>query len=209
MARKAIVGFVGVLFGLAVLLGLGQGNSREQLQQLLLTQEELIETLADEAWVIKAVDRLTPEPEGTVATAVATYVNTNTNIALVIGLLEFQSVDFASRFVEAMLSAPQVLGEPRNLRAEAQENPELLPELLAQQTDLVFLLSLENDRQQLIFQRGTLLAFLRISREETALAALGEGELIHVAERQLRKIIDFCESLEGAKPEYCSPLAQP
>jgi len=88
MARKAILGFVGVLFGLAVLLGLGQSDPREQLQQLLLTQEELIETLADEAWVIKAVDRLNPEPEGTVATVVATYVNTNTNIALVIGLLE-------------------------------------------------------------------------------------------------------------------------
>ncbi len=206
MARKVILGFVGVLFGLAVLLGLGQSNPRELLLQLPLTQEELIETLADEAWVVKAVDRLNPEPEGTVATAVVTYVNTNTNIALVIGLLEFQSVDFAERFVEAMLRAPQVVGKPRDLKAEAQENPELLPELLAQQTDLVLLLNLENDRQQLIFQRRTLLAFLRISRGE---AALGEGELIQVAERQLSKILDFCEAFEGAKPEYCSPPTQP
>ncbi len=201
-----LLGVVGLL-GIGVGGGLGQGQDdpRERLRQLLLTQEELIEALGgDEAWVVKAVDRLNPEPEGTVATAVATYVNTNTDAALVIGLLEFQSADSAGRFVEALLSAPQVVGEPRDLKAEAQEDPERLPEPLAQETDRVLLLTLEKDRQQLLFQRGTLLAFLRIAE-----GTLDEQRLLKVAERQLRKVLAFCEGLEGAKPApaYCAPPA--
>lgn len=203
-----------LLLGAALTLvpGLGQPppDPREQLQQLLLTQEELIEALEDDGWVIKTVDRLDPEPPGGIS-AVATYANPNTLTSLVVGLIEFEAREPLDGFVAANLEARQVQGEPRDLRAEAQENPDVLPELLLQETERVLLLTLERDQLQLLFQRHTLLAFLRVAQTEGAVTTAEEKEalLLGVAERQLQKILDFCAQLaeEGAEaPAYCAPL---
>lgn len=197
---------------LTLVPGLGQTppDPREQLQQLLLTQEELIERLEDDGWVIKTVDRLDPEPPGGIS-AVATYANPNTLTSLVVGLIEFEAREPLDGFVAANLEARQVQGEPRDLRAEAQENPDVLPELLLQETERVLLLTLERDQLQLLFQRHTLLAFLRVAQTEGAVTTVEEKEalLLRVAERQLQKILDFCAQLaeEGAEaPTYCAPL---
>jgi hypothetical protein len=193
---------------LIAVIGLGQADPGEQLQQLLLTQEELIEELGDDAWVVKTIDRLNPEPEGALGTAVATYVNTNTLIALVTGLIDFEATDFLDRFLGRLLEARQVIGS-RDLLEEAQENPDILPELLQQETSRVLLLSLEDDQQQLVLQRNTLLAFLRISQVEGASTSVNKEELLlQVAARQLQKVLDFCESLEGEQPAYCPPPAR-
>ncbi len=202
-------GTAAAILTLIAVIGLGQADPREQLQQLLLTQEELIEELQDDAWVIKTIDRLNPEPEGSIGTAVATYTNANTFIALVTGLIDFEATDLLDRFVGALLEARQVLSS-RDLLEEAQENPDVLPELLQQETSRVLFLSLEKDQRQLIFQRNALLVFLRISQVEGTITTVEEKEalLLQVATRQLQKILDFCESLEGESPAYCEPPAQ-
>lgn len=216
--RRAMGGLLALLFLAGVVLGGAQPpDPREQLAQLLLTQEELIETLEDDGWFIKTVDRLDPEPEGGVS-VVATYANPNALLSLVIGLIEFESRELLDRFLEAILEAPQIQGPPRDLLAEAQENPEVLPELLQQEVERVLLLHLERDQQQLLFQRHTLLAFLRLAQQPQGAFAAADRTalLLRVGERQLQKVLDFCAELvsrveageipEEQVPPYCAPL---
>jgi len=197
MVRKVL--FTLVVASLVATISLGQEDPTPKLQDLLLTQEELQEVLG-EVWVIKTVGKLDPEPEGS-TTAVATFVDTNTDTELVIGLLEFQDLERAVLFFDALLQAEQILGV-RDLRAEAQEDPsllELLPERLVKETERLFLIELENGLQQLLLQRKTLIAFLRIPK-----GALEEAQLFQVADLQLGKILGFCESLaEEERPAYC------
>lgn len=222
MTRKRVRRAIGGLLALLLLAGTGWALSqppdpREQLAQFLLTQEELIETLEDDGWFIKTVDRLDPEPEGGVS-VVATYANPNAFLSLVIGLIEFESRELLDRFVGVILEAPQIQGPPRDLLAEAQENPEVLPELLRQEAERVLLLALEREQKQLLFQRHTLLAFLRIVQLPQGELSAEEREalLIRVGERQLQKVLDLCAQLaeqaaaeeipQEQVPPYCAPL---
>lgn len=222
MKRMRVRRAVGGLLALLLLAGTGWALSqppdpRAQLEQLLLTQEELIETLEDDGWFIKTVDRLDPEPEGGIS-VVATYANPNALLSLVIGLIEFESRELLDRFLEAILEAPQLQGPPRDLLAEAQENPEVLAELFQREADRVFLLLLERDQQQLLFQRHTLLAFLRLAQQPPGPLAAADRTalLLRVGERQLQKVLDLCAQLaEQAAageippeqvPPYCAPL---
>lgn len=200
--RRVFLSVLLLVFVAAV--GLGQSNTRQQLQQLLLTQEELQEVLSGE-WEAKgAIDRMKPEPPGALATAVVTFINTTTEIELVDGLLIFNTPEIAGRFIEIILSAPQI-EEVRDLKAEAEENQDLsqtIPEKLLKEIDQLLLLSLDNGLQQLILQRQTLIAFLRTSREGQGV--LDEVQLFQVADRQLNKILEFCENFEGeSRPTYC------
>jgi len=186
-------------------LSMGQASPAEQLQQLFLTQEELNATTKElglgEDWVIRTIDHLNPEPEGAKdRTAVATYVNTSTEIALIVGLLDFQTREMADRFLNLNLNAKQVQSS-RDLQAEAKDNPDLLPDPLKQEADKVLLLSLEGGQQQLLLQRGNLLVFLRTPKEGTG--ALQENQLIQIANRQFTKILDFCKNAE-VKPTFCT-----
>lgn len=211
---------------LAMLLAAGLAGAqpqppdpRSQLEQILLTQEELIETLQDDGWFIKTVDRLDPEPEGGIS-VVATYANPNAFLSLVIGLIQFDNRDLLDAFVGAILEAPQLQGPPRDLLAEAQENPEALPELLQTEAERVLLLNLRDQQKQLLFQRHTLLAFLRIV--QLPQGTLGDAErealLLQVSERQLQKVLHFCADLAAKVeageiaaeevPPYCAPLQQ-
>jgi len=213
---------LGGLLALLLLAGTGWALSqppdpRAQLEQLLLTQEELIEALQDDGWFIKTVDRLDPEPEGGVS-VVATYANPNAYLSLVIGLLEFETRELLDGFVNAILEAPQLEAPPRDLRAEAQENPEVLPELLRSEAERVLLLDLRQDQKQLLFQRHTLLAFVRIVQLPQGELSAEEREalLLQVGERQLRKVLDLCAQLaeqaaageipQEQVPPYCAPL---
>lgn len=203
MARKAVLS-VGLLMLLAV-IGSGQADPREQLTGLLPNQEELQELLGDQ-WVITTVDKLDPEPEGAVS-AVATFVDTSTEIELVDALIQFQMAQRSQEFLEAVLQAKQVL-EVRDLLAEAREDAELLTERLQKETDAVLLVRLEGDLQQFFLRRATLLAFLRTPREVRG--AMELAQLIQVADLQLGKVLDFCESFEGeALPSYCARETSP
>lgn len=186
-------------------LGLGQANPAELLQQLFLTQEELNAASKDlglgEDWVIKTVDRISSEPPGAKdRTAVATYVNTKTEIALIVGLMDFETRDQADHFLSASLMAKQVK-ETRDLQAEAKDNPDLLPDPLKPEADKIVLLLLEDGQQQLLIQRVNLLVFFRTPKEGTG--ALSESQLIQIANRQFTKILDFCKNTE-AKPAFCT-----
>ena len=208
-----------LLLALPLLAGgvLAQPDPRAQLEQLLLTQEELIETLEDDGWVIKTVDRLDPEPEGGVS-VVATYANPNSSLSLVIGLIQFESRELLDRFVGAILEAPQLQGPPRDLLEEARENPEALPELLQQEAERVLLLALERDQLQLLLQRHTLLAFLRLGQQAPGVLAAADRTalLLRVGGRQLQKVLDVCADLAARAeageippeqiPPYCAPL---
>lgn len=197
MVRKALISFLAAL--LVVAIGLGQEEPGPKLQDLLLTQEELQEVLG-EGWVIRTVDRLDPEPEGS-TTAVATFVDTNTDAELVVGLLEFEDMELAGSFLDALLGARQVL-ESRDLHKEAEEDPgllEVLPERLLEESDRLLLISLEGELQQLLLQRKNLITFLR-----TPHGALEEAQIFQVADLQLGKILQLCEGLaEEARPAFC------
>lgn len=186
-------------------LGLGQANPAEQLQQLFLTQEELNAASKDlglgEDWVIKNVAPISSEPPGAKdRTAFATYVNTKTEIALIVGLMDFEALEQADHFLSASLTAKQVKNT-RDLQAEAKDNPDLLPDPVKQETDKVILLLLEDGQQQLLLQRVNLLVFFRTSSEGTG--ALSESQLIQIANRQFTKLLDFCKNTE-VKPAYCT-----
>jgi len=199
----ALTGWMVVL--LLVVAGMGQPTVGQQLQQLFLTQEELNDLSKElglgEDWVIRTVDRLNPEPEGAKdSTAVATYVNTSTEIALIVGLIEFQNLELADRFLSAILTAKPVQSA-RDLQAEARDHPDLLPEPLKLETDKVLLLLLDDGQQQLLLQRVNLVAFFRTSKD--APQALPEGQLLQLANGQLAKILAFCEDAQ-TKPAYCT-----
>ncbi len=202
MWRKVLTGLLLPL--LIVMVGLGQSSVLEQLQSLLLTQEELNalskELGLGEDWVVRTLDHLNPEPPGAEKrTMVATYVNTNTEIALIIGLLDFEAREPADRFLSALLAAKPVQSS-RDLLAEVRERPNLLPETLQKETDKILLLQLEDGQQQIVLQRLTLVIFLRTAK--AAPNALTEDQLIQVANRQLSKILESCKNAQN-KPTYC------
>ncbi len=204
MRRRVVLTSLMIPLLIAV-AGIGQPTAQEQLQQLFLTQEELNaqskELGLGEDWVVRTVDRLNPEPEGAKdRTAVATYVNTTTEIALIVGLIDFETREQADRFLAAIQTAKQVQSA-RDLQAEAQTNPQLLPDTMKQELDKVVLLLLEDGQQQLLLQRLNLLMFFRTGRDTEN--ALQEGQLIQIANRQLSKILEFCNSVE-TKPAYCT-----
>jgi hypothetical protein len=204
MRRTAVLsGWLVVL--LLVVASMGQPTVGQQLQQLFLTQEELNDLSKElglgEDWVVRTVDRLNPEPEGAEdRTAVATYVNTSSEIALIVGLLDFQSRELADRFLSAILTAKPVQSV-RDLQLEARDNPDLLPEPLKPETDKVLLLFLEDGQQQLLLQRVSLVVFFRTSKD--APRALQEKELLQIANGQFAKILAFCKDAE-TKPAYCT-----
>lgn len=204
MRRKVMSMSLMILLLIAV-AGIGQSTSQEQLQQLFLTQEELNAVSKElglgEDWVIRTIDRLNPEPEGAKdRTAVATYANTSKEIALIIGLIDFEAREQADRFLSAIQAAKQVQSA-RDLQVEAKDNPQLLPDQMKQETDKVILLLLDDGQQQLLMQRANLLAFFRTPKD--ASGALQEGQLIQIANRQLTKILEFCNSTP-TKPAYCT-----
>lgn len=211
---------LGLGIAMAALGALSQPpEPREELAQLLLTQEELIEVLEDTGWVIKTVDRLNPEPEGGVS-AVATYANPNRFLSLVIGLIRFETPELLDTFVAAILEAPQLQAPPRDLRAEAEETPELLPEPILQETQRAILLYLERDQQQVLLQRNELLLFVRLAQQPQGTLTTEErtDQLLRVGARQLQKVLDFCaertaqvdagELPSDAVPAYCVPLEE-
>ena len=191
-----------VLLGAAMLvliaaIGVGQTGSRDTLSSLLLTQEEVRELMSDQ-WVIKTVGQLDQEPSGSIS-AQATFVNAQTEIELVDALLAFEGVDAGRAFLEAVLSADAVV-ETRDLLADAEDSPDLLPDQLRTESDALVLLSLDGARQQLFQRRGSLIMFLRTPAEGSG--ALELDQIIALADAQLGKALELCASAESA-PGFC------
>ena len=192
-----------VLLGAAVLLliaaiGVGQTGSRDTLSSLLLTQEELRDEMSDQ-WVIQTVREVDGVPDSAISIQ-ATFFNTQTEIELVDALLAFEGRDASRSFFETLLGADLVT-DTRDLLTEAEENEELLPEQLAAESDALFLLSLEDSRQQLFQRRGSLIMFLRTPAEGSG--ALGLDQVLMLAEAQLSKVLNFCAEAEDA-PGFCT-----
>ena len=196
MKRNVLLGAVVML--LITAIGVGQTNSRDTLSSALLTQEKVRELLSDQ-WVIKTVGQLDQEPEASIS-AQATFVNAQTEIELVDALLAFEGVDPGRAFLEAVLGADAVT-ETRDLLAEAEGSPELLTEQLLTESDALFLLSLEGARQQLFQRRGSLIMFMRTPAEGSG--ALGLEQIVSLADAQLGKVLELCESAESA-PGFCA-----
>jgi len=196
LLRKVMLSVV-MLF-LITLIGLGQADPREQLKGLLLNEEELKETLEGD-WVLDLIDRLDPEPPGAV-TLFARFIEGKSDHELIDGLLDFSTAgrEAADRFIKEIQNVKQIL-EVIDLKGEPDRLADLKAELLLdEKTDVALLLRLEDGRHQVTFQRGgTLIGFIRTFADE-----IGEDGIIRVSQRQLEKIVNFCESAES-KPAYC------
>lgn len=192
-----------VLLGAAVLLliaaiGVGQTGSRDTLSSLLLTQEELRDEMSDQ-WVIQNISPLDQEPDGAISVQ-ATFFNSQSEIELVDALLAFEGSEPSRAFLEAVLGADAVI-ETRDLLAEAEESPDLLPDQLGTESDELFLLSLEGERQQLFQRRGSLIMFMRTPAEGSG--ALSLEQVLMLADAQFGKVLEHCASAEDA-PDFCT-----
>lgn len=180
---------------LVVFVALGrQATEEEQLRQQLLSQEEF-QALQGDQWILDSVDSL--GDVGALASAVGTYLNTNTNNTVVTGLIHFDVPEAAGGFLQANLDS-NLVADVRNLRDELEENPEVLTELLAESIEDVFFLELTNGLQQLIMRRSTLVFFIRSSLS----SSVDLTQLVLIADAQVQKTIDFCSNADPA-PSYC------
>ncbi len=191
-----------VLLGAAVLLliaaiGVGQTSSRDTLSSLLLNQEEVRGLLSDQ-WVIQTVGPLDQEPP-TATSAQATFVNAQTEIELVDAMLAFEGADSGRDWLNQVLEADAVTGT-RDLLAEAESSPDLLTEQLTAESDALVLANLGETRQQLFQRRGSLIMFLRTPAEGSG--ALGLESIVALADAQLGKVLELCESAESP-PGFC------
>lgn len=196
MVQKVLVGLMLPL--LLVAVGLGQTDVREQLQQLLISQERLAEVLEDESWIIDTIDRVEPEPEGSI-TVLARYINEKTGGTLVSALLSFQgNASLAQDYFDGLLEAPAVKSR-QDLKEADREEPGLLTETLRDETERVESLSLQNGQRMILLKRPTFLIFHRGSS--------GERQLLQVADVQLGRVLAFCEETDN-QPDFCTPPAR-
>ncbi|MBI1730293.1 hypothetical protein HY229_00130 [Candidatus Acetothermia bacterium] len=203
MLRKMFPVAVLILF--FAVIGVGQSDPKVQLQQQLLTQEEM-QALLGTQWIIDSLAELDNVPDGVVANVVGTYKDTNTSEIVVLSLISFKNVDATTVYLDG-LKADKHVSKVRDLLQEAKDAPKdatpLLTDQIKNEAQEVIFVELTNGLQQLMLRRANMLTFFRSSMT----GPVDLTKLVSVADKQLGKTLDFCKKAAengGTAPDYCA-----
>jgi hypothetical protein len=198
------------MFPIAVIMlcfaitGLGQADPKAQLQQQLLTQEE-VQALLGTQWMLDSLSELDNVPDG-VANVVGTFKDTSSSETLDVGLINFKNIDATTGYLGA-LKADKHVSKVRDLIQEAKDAPEgttpLLTDQIKNEAQEVVFVELTNGLQQLMLRRSNMLTFFRSSMT----GPVDLTKLVSVADKQLSNTLDFCKKAAengGTAPDYCT-----